>query len=174
MIGITLTADQIRNAPAPVRHWIEQEVIASLGLAPKAPAAAPLQTAHLVACSVEDAAGILDRIENVLPAVNVFFEFGRPGVGYGQPPMMVFRLIDILHHTRLANVDQVMACLGMINEALTAIKSDPLARFCGFDNEGHCFIPPQTQGAIAALWQSMIARQQAASESKADKTQTAA
>lgn len=176
MIGITLTADQIRNAPVPVRQWIEHEVIASLGLTPKAPTATPTQTqtAHLATCSVEDAAGILDRIQSVLPAVNVFFEFGRPGVGYGQPQVMAFRLIDILHHTRLTNVDQVMACLGMINDALTEIKSDPSARFCGFDNEGHCFIPPQTQAAIAAVWQTVIARQQAASEAKAAKVQPAA
>lgn len=32
MIGITLTDEQIRNAPAPVRQWIEQQVIASLGV----------------------------------------------------------------------------------------------------------------------------------------------
>lgn len=72
MIGITLTTDQIRNAPAPVRQWIEQEVIASLGLVPRAPAAPPPQAAHLVACSAEDAAGVLQRIHAVLPAVNVF------------------------------------------------------------------------------------------------------
>ena len=162
MIGITLTAEQIRNAPAPVRQWIEQEVIASLGLAPKAPAAAPPQAAHLVACSAEDAAGVLERIQSVLPAVNVFFEFGRPGIAIGQPPVMTFRLIDILHHTRLQNVGQVMACLDMINQALTQAKGDPSARFCGFDNEGHCFIAPQTQASIAALWQTMIASHEAA------------
>jgi len=167
MMGITLTADQIRNAPPPVRQWIEQEVIASLGLAPQAPAAAPPQAAHLVACSVEDAGRVLDQIQSVLPAVNVFFEFGRPGIGYGQPAVMAFRLIDIVNHTRLQNVSQVMACLEMINQALTQVKSDPSARFCGFDNEGHCFIAPQTQASIATLWQTMIARQQAGSPGEA-------
>jgi hypothetical protein len=167
MIGITLTADQIRNAPAPVRQWIEQEVIASLGLAPKTPAAAPSQTAHLVACTADDAAGVLERLQGVLPAVNVFFEFGRPGIAYGQPAVMAFRLIDMLHHTRLQDIGQVIACLEMINQALTEAKGDPSARFCGFDNEGHCFIAPQTQASIAALWQSMIARQQAAQPDEA-------
>lgn len=168
MIGITLTAEQIRNAPAPVRQWIEQEVIASLGLAPKAPAAAPPQAAHLVACSADDAAGVLERIQGVLPAVNVFFEFGRPGIAYGQPAVMAFRLIDILHHTRLQNVGQVMACLDMINQALMRAKDDPSARFCGFDNEGHCFVAPQTQASIAMLWQTMIARQEAAQPDEAE------
>ncbi|SIO24394.1 hypothetical protein SAMN05443247_03091 [Bradyrhizobium erythrophlei] len=39
MIGITLTTDQIRTAPADVRQWIEHQVIASLGLAAETPAA---------------------------------------------------------------------------------------------------------------------------------------
>ena len=41
MIGITLTTDQIRTAPADVRQWIEHQVIVSLGLAAETPAPAP-------------------------------------------------------------------------------------------------------------------------------------
>ena len=60
MIGITLTTDQIRNAPAEVRRWIEHEVIASLGLAADAPASAQHpQATHLHACTAEDAAAVL-------------------------------------------------------------------------------------------------------------------
>ncbi|QOZ55004.1 hypothetical protein [Bradyrhizobium sp. CCBAU 53338] len=162
MTGVTLTADQIRNAPAPVREWIEQEVIRSLGLVPRAPtAAATAQAAHLVACSVEDMAGVVEHIRGTFPAVNVLFEFGRPGVNYGQPAVMTFRLMDILHHTRLQQIEQLMTCLEMINKALADVRKDPSARFCGFDNEGHCLIAPQTQASIAALWQDMMARQQA-------------
>lgn len=168
MIGITLTTDQIRNAPPEVRRWIEHEVIASLGMAADAPAtASPAQTAHLVACSVEEAAGILSQIHAGLPAVNVFFEFGRPGIAFGQPPVMAFRLIDILHHTRLQSVGQVMACLDMINQALAQVRRDPTARFCGFDQEGHCLIAPETQASIAALWQNVMADQQPAGSSEA-------
>jgi hypothetical protein len=168
MIGITLTTDQIRNAPADVRSWIEHEVIASLGLAADAPAAAaPVPAAHLVALSPEDATAVLAQIQGVLPAVNVFFEFGRPGISFGQPATMAFRLIDILHHTRLQNVGQVMACLDVINQALAQVRGDPAARFCGFDNEGHCLIAPATQASIASLWQSVIASQQPVASSEA-------
>jgi len=31
MIGITLSSEQIRTAPAEVRRWIEREVMTSLG-----------------------------------------------------------------------------------------------------------------------------------------------
>jgi hypothetical protein len=161
MIGITLTTDQIRNAPREVRQWIEHEVIASLGLAADAPVAAtPPQMAHLVPLSAEEASAVLSQIQGVLPAVNVFFEFARPGVSYGQPAVMTFRLIDILHHTKLQNVGQVLACLDMINQALARVRRDPSVRFCGFDNEGHCFIAPESQQNIAQLWRSVIASQQ--------------
>ena len=169
MIGITLTADQIRNAPPDVRRWIEHQVLSGLGLAPDAEPqpTLPAQSAHLVACTVDDAAKVLAQIESVLPAVNVFFEFGRPGVSLGQPPVMMFRLIDILHHTRLQNIGQVMASLEMINEALAEARHDPSVRFCGFDNEGHCLIAPETQRAIASVWQSVIAKQHGVAEGEA-------
>jgi hypothetical protein len=167
MIGITLTTDQIRSAPPEVRQWIEHQVLSSLGFAAEPPspqATLPAPSAHLVACTVDDAAKVLAQIENVLPAVNVFFEFGRPGIFLGQPPAMMFRLIDILHHTRLQNIGQVMACLEAINQALAEARQDPSVRFCGFDNEGHCLIAPETQRAIALLWQNVIARQHGVAE----------
>ncbi|GLH78894.1 hypothetical protein SSBR45G_38030 [Bradyrhizobium sp. SSBR45G] len=169
MIGITLSADQIRSAPPEVRRWIEHQVLASLGLGPEAAQtpALPTQGAHLVACSIEDAAKVLAQIQSALPAVNVFFEFGRPGIAMGQPPIMMFRLIDILHHTRLQNIGQVMASLEMINKALVEVRHDPSVRFCGFDNEGHCLIAPETQRAIASVWQSVIARQHGVAEGEA-------
>ena len=168
MIGITLTTDQIRNAPQEVRQWIEHEVIASLGLAADAPAApSPTQAAHLVACNAEEAAGVLSQIQGMMAAVNVFFEFGRPGVSYGRPAVMAFRLIDILHHTKLQNYGQVMACLDAINQALAQVRRDASAKFCGFDNEGHCFIAPETQASIAQLWQTVIANHQAAPRGEA-------
>ncbi|CAL75259.1 conserved hypothetical protein [Bradyrhizobium sp. ORS 278] len=171
MIGITLTADQIRSAPPEVRRWIEHQVLAGLGLgpeeAPPAPPALPVPGAHLVACSADDAGKILAQIQGVLPAVNVFFEFGRPGIALGQPPVMMFRLIDILHHTRLQNIGQVMASLELINKALIETRKDPSARFCGFDHEGHCLIAPETQRAIAGVWQSVIAKQHGVAEGEA-------
>jgi hypothetical protein len=166
MIGITLSSEQIRNAPPDVRHWIEHQVLAELGLGAETPPA-PVQSAHLAALTVEEAARLLAAIEDVLPAVNVLFEFGRPGIALGQPPVMQVRLMDILHHTRLQNVSQVMTCLETIDAALAEISRDPSVRFCGFDNVGHCLVTPETQRAIATLWQSVIAKQPGVAEGKA-------
>ena len=162
MIGITLSTDQIRNAPPQVRQWIEHEVIASLGLAADAPPAAEHgQGAHLVGCTQEEAAAVLTEIHGMIPAFNVFFEFARPGISFGQPPAMAFRLIDILYHTRLQGIDQVMECLEAINTAFARLRRDPAARFCSFDSQGHCLIAPETQRSVAALWQQILASHQA-------------
>jgi hypothetical protein len=158
MIGITLTSDQIRSAPKEVRQWIEHQVIADLGLG--ASALAPAQSAHVVSCTVEEAADVLAQIRGMVPAVNVFLEFGRPTSSFGQPPMMAFRLIDILHHTRLESIEQLMECLELINQALAQVRQDESARFCSFDGEGHCFVTPETQASIAELWRHLLARRQ--------------
>jgi hypothetical protein len=100
----------------------------------------------------------------MLAAVAVFFEFGRPGIVFGEPPVMAFRLIDILHHTKLQNIEQVMVCLEAINQAFVQLRGDPSIRFCGFDNEGHCFVAPQTQVSIAALWHDVIANRREAAD----------
>ena len=163
MIGITLSSEQIRNAPADVRRWIEREVMMSIGQqALSADDEGKPHGEHLAACSEEQVAAILSQIQGVLPAVNVFFEFGRQGAIFGQPNVEAFRLLDIAHHTRLQNVAQVVACLDIINQAFSRVCEDATAKFCGFDRDGHCFIAPETQQSILKLWRKVIADQQLA------------
>ena len=162
MIGITLSIEQIQAAPPEVRRWIEHEVISALGIAAAPPAAQPAPASHLVACSTDDIAAVLERLQGFLPAMNVLFEFSRPGISIGQPAVMQFRLIEILHHTRLSNIGQVIECLDAVNRALAELRGDPTARFCGFDHEGHCLIAPETQASIAAVWQDMTAGRRSA------------
>jgi len=99
MIGITLSSEQIRTAPAEVRRWIEAEVSASLGLPAPAVAKKP-QQGQLAACSAEEVAAILAQVQGVLPVVNVLFEFGRRGAVIGPSRVEAFRLLDIAQHTR--------------------------------------------------------------------------
>jgi hypothetical protein len=164
MIGITLSSEQIRSAPAEVRRWIEREVMTSLGLQQLTTDDNKPHGEHLVACSEAEVAAILSQIQGVLPAVNVFFEFGRQGAIFGRPNIEAFRLLDIAHHTRLPDVTQVVACIDIINQAFSRVCGDPTAKFCGFDREGHCFIALETQQNILRLWQRVIASQQLAPE----------
>jgi hypothetical protein len=159
MIGITLSSEQIRTAPAEVRRWIEAEVSASLGLPAPAVAKKP-QQGQLAACSAEEVAAILAQVQGVLPVVNVLFEFGRRGAVIGPSRVEAFRLLDIAQHTRLQNINQVVACLNIINEVLGRIRGDGSAQFCAFDRDGHCFVALETQENILHLWQDLIAGQQ--------------
>lgn len=172
MIGITLSSEQIRAAPADIRRWIEREVSASLGLQAARVGADEQHGEQLAVCSAEEAAALLSQIQGVLPAVNVFFEFGREGAVVGSSHVEAFRLLDIAHHTRLQNIAQVIACLDIINQALCRIRGDVNARFCAFDEEGHCFIAQDTQQSILRLWQSVIANHQLASDDQGNTLST--
>lgn len=165
MIGITLTSDQVRAAPAAVRQWIEREVVSALGLPLQPAAEADTEEGRLASCSVEELAAILAQIQGVLPAVNVMFELGRPGTPVAQNRVSAFRLIDVAHHTRLQNIAQVISCLDLIGEALRRLRGDAKAVFCGFDREGHCFVDVETQQNIFRLWQNVVAGQRIAADS---------
>ena len=159
MVGITSSSEQIRNAPAEVRRWIEREVLTSLGQHTAPDNGSKAHSEHLAACSEEEITAILAQIEGVLPAVNVFFEFGRQGAVFGQPSVEAFRLPDIAHHVRLQNIGQVIACLDIINQAFGRVCGDPDAKFCGLGRDGHCFIMLETQQNILKVWRKLIANQ---------------
>ncbi len=158
MVGITFTPEQIRAAPLEVRRWIERELTASLGLQPGiAPAEQPRRE-HLVACTYEEAAGVLSLIQGMFPVVNVFFELGRQGASLGSDGLESFRLADILQHTRLPNVSQVIACLDIINEALRRIRTDATATLYVLDKRGNCIVAAETLQNILRLWHQVIGR----------------
>lgn len=159
MIGITLSTDQIRTAPTEVRRWIEREVSKSLGLLPMA-TGSDVGGAHLVACTPDEIAGIFAAIREILPAVNVFFEFGREGISL--EGVEAFRLIDIMHHARLQAVSEVVTCLDIINRTLHQVRNDPAASFCGYDQDGHCFIATETRQNITRLWRAVVESRSAA------------
>lgn len=152
MVGITLTPEQIRTAPPEVRRWIERELASSLGLQLGDAAAPQPRPEHLVACTVEEAAAVLSLIQGMFPVVNVFFELGRQGASIGQEGLAAFRLADILRHTRLQNLSQVITFLDILNDAIRRIRGDETATLYVLDNRGDCIIAAQTQQSISHLW----------------------
>jgi hypothetical protein len=154
MVGVTLSPDQIRNAPPEVRRWLEQELLAAFGLQqPTTGVEAP----QLAACSVEESAAVLSLIQGMLAVVNVFFELGREGIAVEGEDLTAFSVTDILRHTRLQTVEQVIACLDTISAAVRRIRGGSSAAFYGLDNRGHCFISAQTQRSILQVRQQVIA-----------------
>jgi hypothetical protein len=168
VIGITLTAEQIRVAPADVRRWIEQQVVNSLGLQVQSPNAATA-IERLAGCSLQELNAMLSLVQGVFPAVNVLFELGRSGVNFAQEKLVAFRLSDIQHHTRLQSVEHVVACLDLIDEALQRVRGGTKdIMFYGLDSTVYCFITNETQQNIHRLWQDMIGRHGIAAETRAN------
>jgi hypothetical protein len=160
MVGISLTAEQIRAAPPEVRHWIEQQCATLFAPAveeqPHAEPHHPAQV-HLAQIAPGDAQAVLEQIEDILPVVSVFFELGRESASVPVQGMRVFRLPEILRHTRLESVSQVIECLDVINDALRHVRHDPEAMICAVDREGRCFVAEATSHAILTLWQGIVA-----------------
>ena len=156
MLGITLTLEQIRTAPVEVRRWIEHELAKSLGLQPQESKTSQLGREHLAACSPQEAIAVLSLIREMLPVVNVFFELGRQGTSFGREGVEALRLVDILHHARLQSVDQVIACLDVINEAVRRVTDDVAATVYALDDRGDCLIATQTQRSVFRIWQQAV------------------
>jgi hypothetical protein len=155
MVGITLSAEQIRTAPPEIRHWIEQQVAALFG---------PIADGHgqpaphpLAACTLEEARAVLAQIQDLLPVVSVFFELGRESAGGVGPGIRALSLLDIQRHARLRAPEQVVQCLEVINQALRQVRGDPTAAICAITPQGRCFVAEATTRTILALWQEIVA-----------------
>jgi len=132
VVGITLSPEQIRRAPADVRRWLEQEIATTLGF--HGAAIAPgMPSRQLASCTVEEARAILMMIQNLLPVVDVFFELGREPAAYAGEGLHALRLDEILRHTRLRDPQQVIACLGLIDQAMQRVRGEPDATVTAVD-----------------------------------------
>ncbi len=156
MVGITLSPEQIRAAPPEVRRWLEREIAASFNVQPE-PQAIEAGAKHLVRCSFEEAAAIFAAIRGMLPVVNTFFEFGREGESIGQEGVEAYRLADMLRHTRLQSLEQLGACLQVIDEAVRRVRNDASATLYALDRRGYCVIATMTQQSILGVWRQVIA-----------------
>jgi hypothetical protein len=154
MVGITLTSEQIRAAPPEVRHWLEQQIAALLS---PLPVEAPHPGPQLVACSRQELRAVLEQIQALLPVVGVFFELGREAASVPVQGMRALRLADILRHTRLQTVDQVVECLELITDALRRVRGDTEVMLCAVDRQGNCYVAEKTAANILGLWHDIVA-----------------
>lgn len=155
MVGITLSPEQIQQAPPEVRRWIEQQIAGVLGLHRPAPVVeAPAR--HLVGCDLKQARAILSLISGMLPVAGVFFELAHEPIGVTQQGMHVLRLDDIQRHCRLQSPDQVVACLETIDEALRRVAGSPDVALTILDRAGHCVVSHETAHSVLTLWQEMV------------------
>jgi hypothetical protein len=156
MVGITLTAEQIRSAPPEVRHWIEGQVAAMF--APQAAEEAHAAPPHLAQCTPGEAQAILEQIEDLLPVVSVFFEFGRESASVPVQGMRAFQLSEVGRHARLETTQHVLEALELINDAVRRVRRDAEATLCAYDREGRCYVSEATSRAVLTLWRGIVAQ----------------
>lgn len=161
MVGITLSPEQIRSAPPEVRQWLEHEIARTLGFQPPSDTVAA-SPSRLAACSPQEAMAIYGSIRGMLPVVNVFFELGREGASVGQEGIEAFRLVDILRHTRLPGMQQLGACLQIIDESFRQVRNDENAALFILDPRGYCIVATETQQSILGVWRQEVGAQQVA------------
>lgn len=172
MVGITLSPEQIRSAPPEVRQWLEQEIARSLGLHPQSETVVA-DAPHLAACSPQEAMAIYTSIRGLLPVVNVFFELGRDTARNSEDGIEVFRLADMLRHTRLPDLERLVACLQVIDNAFHQIRNEDDEALFILDPRGYCIVTVTTQQSVLAVWTQEIAAKQfvtgdAAADTSAD------
>jgi hypothetical protein len=156
MVGITLSPEQIRQAPLEVRRWLEQQIAGTLGLYRTEPAPQP-PTPHLVGCNLEEARAVLSLIQGFLPVVSVFFELGREPAAVSTQGVRALWLDDMLRHAHLQAPQQIVACLQAIDEALQRVRAEPGAALTALDGGGHCLVAEATAQSIQALWREVVA-----------------
>jgi hypothetical protein len=162
MVGITLSAEQIRTAPLEVRRWLQREIASSLDFQSEE---APPETkaAHVVGCEPDEAFAIFAAIREMPAAVNVFFELGREGEAFGSPDVCVHKLGDMMHRARLQTLEQLDTCLRAINQAVRALKNDEGATLYVLDPRGYCVTARVTQKSVMEVWHRIVASQNLAS-----------
>jgi hypothetical protein len=166
MVGITLSPEQIHQAPPEVRRWIEQQIGDALGLSRTAPTVeAPPK--HLVGCHLEQVRAILPMISGLLPVVGVFFELAHEPIAVSPQGLHVLRLDEMQRHCRLQGQSQVVACLGMIDEALQRLSGAPDIALTVLDGSGHCLVAGVTAQSILALWQEIVSGRDTVSQEAA-------
>ena len=116
---------------------------------------------------------MLEQIEDILPVVSVFFELGRENAGVPVQGVRVFRLAEMLRHTRLESAAQVVQCLDVINDALRHVRQDPDALICAVDRDGRCFASEVTSHSVLTLWQGIVASRALQMPAKPESTSPA-
>jgi hypothetical protein len=156
MVGITLSPEQINQAPVEVRRWLEQQISNTLGLYRREPALQVPQP-HLIGCDLESARAILGLIHGILPVVSIFFELGREPVATSPRSLRALQLDEMARHANLQSPEQTVACLKALDAALQRVSETPNTVLTVLDGSGHCLVADVTARSILALWQEIVA-----------------
>lgn len=162
MTSFTFTAEQLRDAPAEVRRWAENEIARALApMVERRPA--PAAAAALAACTFEEAAQIFELIKGDFLLSQVFFELARDSLRTPSGTALhALEIGDIIRHTRLSDGDRLVDYLSALNAVFQRVRNDAEATLFGFDAAGHVFIHETTHHSIRRVWEALHAEEPSA------------
>lgn len=99
---------------------------------------------------------ILSLIHGILPVSSVFFELAREPTALTSQGFHVLRLDEMQWTARLQAPEQVVGCLGAIDEALRSVSGSSDVALTIVDGAGHCLVADETAQSILALWQELV------------------
>jgi hypothetical protein len=164
MSGFTFSIEQLRAAPAEVRHWFAAEIARALR-AVEMPRPEPRQLEQMMpaACTEEEALQIFELIGNDAVATRLFFELAREAAsGSGLSGLHTLRIADLLHHAGLPEQESLFGGLSLIDRAYHEIRGDNVGSLFAFDQAGHIFIHEATQLSIRRVWHELVTARAAA------------
>lgn len=162
MVGIVLSAEQVKAAPPAVRHWLERQISADFlpalpGL-PAPPAEPGFDPERIAACSLPEIMQIFERIRHDGLACRAFLEFGQEPVAALHPsPLYALDLAEIARDIGIDTGNQLVACLNLINSALQVVRADPDATLFAVDGSGRCYVHELTHRALHLLRRDLLA-----------------
>jgi hypothetical protein len=112
----------------------------------------------LAACTLEEAAAVLERIRSDYVSTQVFFELGREApVGMlNQGQLFRVSLPSIARHCRVRNFEHLTTCLETITGAFREVRRDPEASLFALDQRGGLYVHEVIHHNIAKLWHQLV------------------
>ncbi len=164
MVGIVLSAEQVKAAPPAVRQWLEQQVAADFSPLPSdlPEPAADFDAERIAACSLPEILQIFERIRHDGLACRIFLEFGQEPVATLHPsPLYALDIAEIVRDTGITEGNRLVACLNLINSALQVVRADPDATLFAFDGNDRCYVHETTHRALHLLRHDLLAPREA-------------
>ncbi len=161
MLGLTLSLDQLREAPPAVRRWIRDELFMTIDSLSDGERTPVDNQDHLVPCTPVQAQQILDRIARDHVLAQLFMTLGRSDMGTPMGDFMVLRADDLAARLHLADLPHLFAGIDAINTVARAVIGDGHAVLVGVHGGGYCVLRKEAFAAIGTVWRDIVNAQAA-------------
>jgi hypothetical protein len=158
MVGIVLTAEQVKTAPEEVRRWIEATLRKELSLEAHHPYQRDgfrYAEDGLAICAFPEISQIFTLLRREPAACRLFLQLGADNYdrAHGVHTARPVALAALARHLGTEGPDALMPLLELINNALRQVRRDDEATLFQLEGEDRVIVHPETQWHIFQLLQ---------------------